>query len=108
MLPYDFVWESVSIDIQRKKKNCLMQVFKFSSHFFLLFFMIFLFGFCQDSPSLCSPSCPRTPSVDQADIELTETHLPLLPSTEINSMHHHDWPIIIFFKYCLGNLGKCE
>jgi hypothetical protein len=29
--------------------------------------------------SLCSPGCPETYSVDQADFQLTDIHLPLPP-----------------------------
>ena len=34
-------------------------------------------GVVQDRVSLCSSVCPGTPSVDQADLELTEILLPL-------------------------------
>ena len=47
---------------------------------FLLFFVFCLFfktGF------LCSPGSPRTHSVDQAGLELTELHLPLPPECRI-------------------------
>jgi hypothetical protein len=47
----------------------------FKQHFFLLFF----FSFFGDRASLHSPSCPRTHSVDQAVLELTEIHLLLPP-----------------------------
>ncbi|KAM7320530.1 hypothetical protein ACRRTK_020973 [Alexandromys fortis] len=33
----------------------------------------------QNTVSLCSPVCPGTCFVDQADLKLTEIHLPLPP-----------------------------
>ncbi|ERE86605.1 tubulin polyglutamylase TTLL4 [Cricetulus griseus] len=43
-------------------------------------FQLFLRGYVLRLHELqCSPSCPGTRSVDQADLELTETHLPLPP-----------------------------
>jgi hypothetical protein len=42
--------------------------------------MWFLFCFdFRDRVSLCSYGCPRTHHVDQAGLELTETHLTLPP-----------------------------
>jgi hypothetical protein len=39
--------------------------------FFVLFcFVLFCFVLFQDRVSLCSPGCPGTHSVDQADLEL--------------------------------------
>jgi hypothetical protein len=41
--------------------------------FLLLLFVLFLFGLVlvfRDRVSLCSPGCPGTQSVDQADLEL--------------------------------------
>jgi hypothetical protein len=50
-------------------------------HFFFFFFgvAIFLLLLFQDRLSLCSPGCPGTHSVNQAGLELAETHLPLPP-----------------------------
>ena len=39
--------------------------------------------------SLCSLSGPGTPSVDQAGLELTEIHLPLLLSAGTEGVQHH-------------------
>ena len=36
----------------------------------VLFSFVFSFFFFQDKVSLCSPGCPGTHSVDQADLEL--------------------------------------
>lgn len=36
--------------------------------------------------SVCSLSCPDTPSVDLAGLELTEIHLPLPPGAEIKGV----------------------
>jgi hypothetical protein len=44
--------------------------FSFLSFFFFFFFLFFLFFVFQDRVSLCSPGCPGTHSVDQADLEL--------------------------------------
>jgi hypothetical protein len=43
----------------------------------------------QDRVSLCSPSCPRTHSVNQAGLELTEIHLPLPFDCWIEGTRHH-------------------
>jgi hypothetical protein len=45
-------------------------------------------GFFQDRISLCSPGCPGTHSVDQADLEQKSTCL-CLPSAGIKGVHHH-------------------
>jgi hypothetical protein len=45
----------------------------FGSYSFVLFcFFVFCFCFFRDRVSLCSPSCPGTHSVDQADLELRD------------------------------------
>ena len=50
-----------------------------SSWLFVCLF-VFSFFFLQDRVSLCSPGCPRTHSVDQAGLKLTE--IPLSPPPE--------------------------
>jgi hypothetical protein len=45
-------------------------------HVLRVFCFGFGFGFFQDKVSLCSPDCPGTHSVDQADLN-SEIHLPL-------------------------------
>ena len=45
---------------------------------FLIGLVWFGFGFLDRVP-LPNPGCPRTRCVDQASLELTELHLPLLP-----------------------------
>ena len=49
--------------------------------FVLLCFVFFVFFFLPETEFLCikSPCCPRTCSVDQIGLELTETHLLLVP-----------------------------
>jgi hypothetical protein len=47
----------------------------------LFLFFVFLFLFFWDRDSLCSPGCPGTHSVDQADL--------CLPSTGIKGARHH-------------------
>jgi len=42
-----------------------------------------------DRVSLCSPGCPRTHPVDQADLAFIETHLPLPPSAGIEGAPHY-------------------
>jgi hypothetical protein len=43
----------------------------------------------QNRVSLWSPGYPGTQFVDQAGLELTEIHLPLLPKCWIKGVHHH-------------------
>ena len=55
----------------------------------ILFYFVF-YLVVQERVSLCnSPSCPETHSVDQADLELTEIHLPLPPSAGIKGVHRY-------------------
>jgi hypothetical protein len=70
----------------------------FLPSFFHSFFLSFcLFWDFRDRVLLCSPSCPRTCSVGQDGLELTETCLPL--SAEIKGVEHHRLPSpLIFFK----------
>lgn len=41
--------------------------------------------------SLHSSGCPGIHCVDQADLELTETHMPLLPNCWDKGMCYHPW-----------------
>jgi hypothetical protein len=51
----------------------------------------FFFSILWDRVSLCSPGCPRTHSLDQTSLELTEICLPLPPSAAIKVLSHHCW-----------------
>jgi hypothetical protein len=57
-------------DVVTTKVHCIT--------FVCLFDVVFVFVF-QNRVSLCSPGCPKTHSVDQAGLKITEIHLPLPP-----------------------------
>ena len=59
----------------------------FLSFFFLFFSSRFLVF--RDRVSLCSPGCPRTHFVDQADLKLRNPPASASPSAEIKGVCHH-------------------
>lgn len=56
--------------------------------FYFIFFWFTLFRFSRQV-SLCCLSYPQTPSVDQASLELTKIHLPLLLSAGSKGVDHY-------------------
>jgi hypothetical protein len=65
----------------------------------MVIFYLFLFvWFFRDRVSLCSPGCPGTHSVDQADLELR--NLPASQVVGLKACATTAW-LVIFFKMCL-------